>query len=336
MSLHIKPMTDQDVWDDFIIRHSPGAVFQSWLWGEVQKRMGNTVWRWGVFDDGRLEGVYQVVKAQARRGVFLHVRHGPVIASDRTHYSAVTRHLKELAIQVKAVFVRMSPRIADSPNNRRLMEHYGMRPAPIHAMDAERSWVLDLDVSEDKLLSGMRKTTRYEIRRAQKLGVTIRKSTKLQDIELFLSLYSQTSKRHGFVPHEGILEEFEVFAKQNQAILINAWYEQKLLASSVILFFGGQAIYHHGASLPTKIPASYLVQWEAIREAKKRGMQVYNFWGIAPPNTIRHPWQGITLFKKGFGGRENISLHAYDYPLSRMYWFSWMIDYWRKIQKGYS
>ena len=34
-------------------------------------------------------------------------------------------------------------------------------------------------------------------------------------------------------------------------------------------FYMGQAIYHHGASVPSKIPAASAIQWAAIREAKE-------------------------------------------------------------------
>ena len=71
--------------------------------------------------------------------------------------------------------------------------------------------------------------------------------------------------------------------------------------------------YHHGASsyAHNKIPASYLPQWTAIRDALKRGDRVYNFWGIAPGTLTeegfkisepKHPFGGVTLFKTGFGG----------------------------------
>ena len=175
-------------------------------------------------------------------------------------------------------------------------------------MDAEYCWVLDIDKSEDELLAAMRKTTRYEIRHAQKLGIgNTFNDQRISNIGEFLfALYDETSKRHGFVRHQGIEEEFEVFAAEKKSSIVFRSMITKTIAGAIILFYGNQAIYHHGASLTGKIPASYLIQWEAIREAKKRGFKLYNFWGIAPDDNPNHPWRGITLFKKGFGGRESI------------------------------
>lgn len=314
MALGQKEITSQITWDSFIHEHSPMALFQSWAWGEVEKKLGNTVWRWGWFDGKRLTGVAQIEKISARRGTFLHVRHGPI-------GSINFNDIVQLARSEKAWFVRISPQVQKVP-------YSGLVPAPIHAMDAELCWVLDLDKSEEELLAGMRKTTRYEIRRAQKLGVTV--DTGLKD---FFALYTQTSQRHDFVPHGGIHEEVEVFGKD--AVVLNAKFEGKTLASAIILFWGDQAIYHHGASVYSKIPASYLLQWEAIREAKIRGKKLYNFWGIAPEDKPNHPWRGITLFKTGFGGRQMEFMHAQDYLVSPFAVIPRTVESLRKRLKGY-
>lgn len=319
MALVKREITSQKTWDDFVLRHAPYALFQSWNWGEVEKRLGFTVWRWGWFSKNTLVGVAQIIKVPARRGTFLHIRHGPIGNVD-------FQDLKSLAKEEGAWFVRVSPQIEKDTVYKKL----GFLPAPIHAMDAELCWVLDLDKSEEDLLAAMRKTTRYEIRRGQKLGVVVKKVDDLKD---FLVLYDETSARHGFVEHKGIKEEIEVFGKS--ALILNAQFEGKTLASAVILFWGDEAIYHHGASVPSKIPASYLVQWEAIREAKRREKKLYNFWGIAPDESPNHPWRGITVFKRGFGGRQVSYIHAQDYPISPLYAIPRAIEYMRKKIKGY-
>jgi len=307
---------EQKVWDAFVLRYAPQALFQSWKWGEVEKKLGHKIWRLKWDNDA----VAQVVKVSARRGTFLHVRHGPVVR-DKRFFKKILSDLKELAKHETAWFVRISPQVQTLPE-------LGLVPAPIHAMDAETCWVLDIEKREDELLAGMRKTTRYEIRRAQKMGMTVH--TGLKD---FLDLYRETSKRHGFVPHTGIREEVEEFEKD--AIVLNAAFEGRTIASAIILFWGEEAIYHHGASIPSKIPASYLLQWEAICEAKKRGKKLYNFWGIAPEDKPNHPWRGITVFKTGFGGREVRFLHAQDLPVSPWYIIPKTIEEIRKRYKGY-
>ena len=297
---------DKNTWDAFVLKTAPMALFQSWDWGEVEKKLGHKIWRltWPG-------GIAQVVKVPARRGTFLHIRHGPVgtIQLD---------DVIELAKKERAWFIRISPQVQK-------IDYPGFVPAPIHAMDAEVCWVLDLDKREDELLLGMRKSTRYEIKHA---SATVKKS---RDIEKFIRLYDATAKRHNFVEHKGIREEFDSL----DCDLFLASHGGHLAAAAIIVYSGDQAIYHHGASVPNKFGASYLVQWEAIREAKRRGMKVYNFWGIAPDNAPNHPWQGLTAFKTGFGGREVRFIHAMDLPVSPWYVIPKTIEGIRKKIKGY-
>jgi lipid II:glycine glycyltransferase (peptidoglycan interpeptide bridge formation enzyme) len=42
-----------------------------------------------------------------------------------------------------------------------------------------------------------------------------------------------------------------------------------------------------------------------MRLARSRGVTHHDLWGVAPPDAgSEHPWHGVGLFKKGFGGRE--------------------------------
>ncbi len=297
---------DKNTWDAFVMKTAPMALFQSWDWGEVEKKLGHTVWRltWP-------RGIAQVVKVPARRGTFLHIRHGPI---GEINIADVIK----LAKKEHAWFIRISPQVQK-------IDYPGFVPAPIHAMDAEVCWVLDLDKREDELLLGMRKSTRYEIKHA---SATVKKS---RDIEKFIRLYNTTAKRHNFVEHKGIREEFDSL----DCDLFLASHGRHLAAAAIIVYWGDQAIYHHGASVPNKFGASYLVQWEAIREAKRRGMKIYNFWGIAPDSAPNHPWQGLTAFKTGFGGRQVNFIHAQDLPVSPWYIIPKTIEGIRKKIKGY-
>ncbi len=336
MAMHLEPIESKDTWEEFLLTHSPQALFQSWLWGEVQEKAGLTVFRFGLYDSEALVGIAQMFLVKAKRGSFLHVRHGPVFVEQRLSYwQAFIELVRQFSVRQGALFFRVNPLIESSDAHEKLLRSQGFVPAAIHAMDAELCWVLDLDPSEDVLLAQMRKTTRYEVRRAQKLEVRISTGSSAEELKEFFSLYEATSKRHHFVPHTGIQEEFDVFTREDKALLFLAKHENQTIAGALVLFYGNQGIYHHGASIESRVPGSYLIQWEAIREAKKRGMKVYNFWGIAPEGNTNHPWRGITLFKKGFGGRQVEYIHAHDYPVSRLYVVPKAVESVRRILKGY-
>lgn len=333
--LQIDAIDDRHEWERFWESHAPSALFQSWLWGEVILRQSLPLFRFGLYDGSRLAGIFQVVVVRAKRGTYLHVRHGPILSPSMKQWRFVTNFLKDLAKREGASFIRVSPPMDDSVGHRTLLQSLGLLRAATHEVDAERCWVLDIIPSEEALLSGMRKTTRYEIRHAQHLGVRVVSTTTLTDLDKFFSLYRQTARRQHFVEHRGIREEFDVFVKEKKAVLLLGYYQQDLLSAAIILFLGDQAIYHHSASIHTKYSVGYAVQWEAIRQAKRHGMKTYNFWGIAPPDRPNHPWRGITLFKTGFGGREIRTIHAYDFTRSPRYWMIRGIELWERLRRGY-
>lgn len=334
--MRIDTISNRGEWDRFWESHAPHALFQTWAWGEVVKRQSIPLIRFGLYDGSRLIGIFQIVIVRARRGTYVHVRHGPVIiGTDPEVWECIITFLQNFAKGQRASFIRMSPPFEDTQPYRKLLSSFRMMPAAVHEVDAERCWVLDITPSEDSLLSGMRKTTRYEIRRSEKVGIRVVSSTDPTDLDKFFGLYQETSKRQHFVAHIGIRDEFEVFAGEGNAVLLLGYHEHTLLSAAIILCSGRQAIYHHGASSPTKLPVNYAVQWEAIRMAKKRSLKRYNFWGIAAPVAKNHPWQGLTLFKTGFGGQEVRSIHAYDLPLSPRYWVTRSIEWWEMRKRGY-
>ncbi len=336
MSLRIAIIDSKSTWEWFVLQYSPQALFQSWTWGEVQKKSGIPVMRYGLYEGETLKGVAQAVLVKARRGSFLHVRHGPIIdGTNKRLWTHLVDSLKTEAKKHGCLFLRISPLIPDDADSVALFKTLHTVPAAIHRMDGEYCWVLDLTASSEELLSGMRKTIRYEIKHGQKDGVEVFSTENPKNLSAFFDLYKQTSTRQGFVPHSGIREEFELFSKAKQAMLYLGKYEGNTSAAAIILYYGNQAIYHHGASAHSKAPVSSVVQWEAILDAKKRGMKVYNFWGIAPESSLKHPWRGITLFKKGFGGHELRYSHAQDIPISPLYIIPRIIETVRRLMRGY-
>lgn len=334
--LQIKVISEAKTWEDFWNTQAPRALFQSWLWGEVVRRQSIPIIRFGLYENSRLVGIFQVVTVRARRGTYLHIRHGPIFITQKIQYwRSMLKSLQSLTREERAWFCRISPQIDDSPDHKKLFASLGFIRSVVHEVDAERCLLLSLGQSEEELLAGMRKSTRYEIRRAEKLGVHVVSSTDPADLDIFFDLYQETSKRQHFTAHKGIREEFKEYTKEGKAVLLLGYHENMLLSTAIILFSGNQAIYHHGASIPTKFPVNYAVQWEAIRMAKKRGLAWYNFWGIAPEGNQVHPWYGHSLFKRGFGGSEMVVIHAHDFSTSGFYPITRAIEWWEERRRGY-
>lgn len=333
----IRLIDEKGAWEMFVLTYGPHALFQSWSWYETLLFRKENVKPYGVYLVNELVAVFLSHIVSARRGSFVHIRHGPILSprAPLSVWQEIAEFTKEAARKNNCWFVRMSPQLPIGNRSDTIRKSLHGRNASIHRMDGEYVWVLDLNFSEEELLSNMRKATRYEIRRAQKEGVEVVASRDIKYLNEFDALYKETADRHGFVPHEGIREEFTAFSKRNQAMLYMGKYKGKTYASAIVLYYGTQAIYHHGASVNAPVPISAFVQWRALCDAKKRGMTVYNFWGIASENNPRHPWRGITVFKKGFGGQSVEYMHAFDIPVSPLYFFTRVVDLYRKYTRGY-
>lgn len=336
--IHVTEVTNKNEWEHFLLSQRYQPFFQSWYWGELNKKLENKIVRLGIFDGKRLVGICLAIDIKARRGHFLHLRHGPVLSPFQAKYfDPFLSQVQSIGKEVGADFLRVSPVVEETGRMREFFKQRGFHESPLHRMDAEDCWVLDLDISEEELLMNMRKTARYLVRKGEKEGIIVVRAEDVADVKKFSDLYQKTARKHGFLPHRGIVEEFELFKKDNLIELFLAQYKKKTVAGALVIFYGDQAVYHHGASDPKydRLSPSYLLQWEAIKEAKRRRKKLYNFWGVAPADKPNHPWAGLTLFKKGFGGRAESSLHSQDFPLTGRYWLTWGLETLRRLTKGY-
>lgn len=337
--LKAKTISNQKIWDKFVSKVPTHTFFQSFEWADFNQNIGDKPMQFGFYENNRLVGVALIIKVFAKRGTFLFCPHGPLFIADKPHYwRFFLKFFKTNGRKEQVDFVRTSPAVLNNPKIQALFHQAGLINAPIH-MSAETSWILKLEnKSEEQLLSEMRKTTRYEIRQAEKRGYHVVKSVALKDLNIFLDLYHQTVNRTNFVPFSDkyLTQEFLTFAKNNKVMLFLEKHGSRFVAALMVIFHGKGAFYHQGATQPLgKEAVSYLAQWEAIKEARRRGCTFYNFWGIAPRDDPKHPWYGLSLFKKGFGGERVNFIHAQDYPLKPWRYLPvYILEKIRKIKRG--
>ncbi len=340
--IRVEPIQFPEVWEQFLLHQSDTLFVQSKNYADFYRAMGEKAWIFGVYNEGQLIGGTLAVSTHAKRGNFLYIPYGPVL--DPTNHEAYTVLLETIRVfarEQKYDFVRVSPFLLDTPEHRVLFTKIGFRLAPIHVL-AETTWILPLaQRGEEELLAVMNKNHRNLIRRCLSEGVRVTFSTDPNDLADFNTLHNQTAKRnqfHRFSP-EYISKEFIAFAKENQAVLIRGYLPNgQLDSAAIVMYYGRMAAYRHGASLgiDKRLPTSYLVQWAAIQEARRRGIEEYNFWGIAPDGASRqHPFAGITHFKKGFGGYAKQLMPCLDLPLTSKYIVTWIIESIRRIRRGF-
>jgi len=344
--MELKEITNINEWEEFLLQCGQKTFLQSWNWGEFNLAMGNKIWRFGVYNNTRLISVILVLKVSAKRGTFLFIPHGPVVIEGLAEkdkkeiLELLLLRLGDSAKAEKASFIRMSPLFEKSEQNKNILADLGFINAPMHASAYEATWKLDIYPPEEELLKNMRKTTRYLIKKASENNdISIEKNTSQADVKIYQKLNKEVSKRQKFVPFspESIKNEFEIFNKNNQVVFIFGKYKGEIAAGAIIIFWSGIAFYHQAASLGkyAKLSIPYLLQWEAIKEAKNRGCFTYDFWGFTDPEKFpRHPWAGPTLFKMGFGGNKKEYIETQDFVISKRYWINYIIEKLRKKRRG--
>lgn len=340
MSIVIKEVESKDEWEAFLHSVEFAAYTQNWNYGQMVKVLGDNALYLGIYDGDDLVGVCLAVDQNSKRGRFLFVPYGPVFKSPKqkaAYFNVTIDFLRQYGKKHSCSHVKISPFWDSTHAHDALFKDVGFVRSPLHVL-AETTWLLDVSSSEDELMAGMRKNTRNLVRRAIKDGVEIRKTTDEEGIKRFLELHKLTVKIHNFIPYTNAFFEQHLysFEKDDQVEIFEAWHEGELLASAVVMYYGFMGSYRHGASKHSKVPAAYLLQWEAIKEAKRRGCKYYNFWGIYDGDDKKHPFYGISFFKKGFGGGIKQLLHCRDLPLSWRYWvFFYVVGHIRRIKRGF-
>ena len=327
-------ITDQQ-WNDFLATRPEANFLQSIEWANANKAVGHEIVRGGLEREGRLVAGWQGIIKNARRGRYLEVPGGPLLDWTNGDVAAdVTRQLKETAKQHKCVFVRIRPQVIDSEEVRTTLRTLKLHTAPFH-LHAEHTNILDLTRSEDELLTGMRRQTRYEVRQADKKGVTVSWRSDEAAIDEFFAAQADTAKRQGFIPPSRDFLAAQVAAFGENARIYRAEKDGVLLNLALVLFSGEEADYFEAASTPEsrQYPGAYAVQWQAIRDAKAMGKTRYNFWGIAYSDDPNHRFAGVTTFKRGFGGQDVTYVPAHDIVLRHTYLKTWLIETIRKKRR---
>ncbi len=327
MAIQVKDIVDKDEWEQYILSRSEANFLQSWNWGQFHQAISHKVVRRGYYDDTKMVGAMLFIVENARRGRHGIVPAGPIIDWDNKQLvNVVFKDMQEIARENKCVFVRVRPQLLDSDKSRNLFKTNNFRPAPIH-LHAELTWQTDLTSSEEEILMNTRKKTRYEIRQADKLGIVVKTTQDPAAIDRFYDIQLETAKRHNFVPFSKkfLKEQFSIFAGNDQATLYEAYHDNTLLAQAFIIFYGYEAVYHYGTGTEAgrDLPGAYAIQWQALKDAKKRGMHRYNFWGVTKPEQTKHRFYGVSIFKRGFYGEEVAYLHAQDLVVN---WPRYLID----------
>jgi peptidoglycan pentaglycine glycine transferase (the first glycine) len=303
-------------WNHFLESHPEAHLLQMGEWGELKKDFG-----WKPVRIVQNQVGAQILFRRLPLGLTIAYMPKPVFSNQWSVISEqFWKEVDSICKQNHAIFLKIEP---DAWNEEFVL--HNSREAFIlssHNIQPPRTIVISIDDSEETILSRMKPKCRYNIRLAEKKGVTVR---TWDDISAFHEMMTVTGGRDNFGVHskEYYQRAYELFHPKRTRELLVAEYEDKPLASLMVFANGKRAWYVYGASNDherNRMP-TYLLQWEAIRWAKARSCEEYDLWGV-PDETeetleanfeTRHDglW-GVYRFKRGFGGQLKRAAQALD------------------------
>lgn len=292
---------------------------QSREWGEFRKRTGVVVVR---------EGGIQITIHKIPYTKW-NVGYAPKITRlDKD----VVATLAKIAKEYSCIFIKIEPKIEAGEMNVAKLGLVAGRP-----LFTKYNFVLDVNKTEEELLSQMKQKTRYNIRIAIKKGVTVEIDNSPAAFAKYLELTKETTTRQGFFAHSPSYHKKMWETLNNSPIsphpnvmrvqanspilklsahLLVAKLKKEIITAWVLFKFKDTLYYPYGASTREhrEVMANNLVMWEAIRQAKKWKCKYLDMWGaLGPEPDPNDPWYGFHNFKAGYGARAVEYIGTWDY-----------------------
>jgi lipid II:glycine glycyltransferase (peptidoglycan interpeptide bridge formation enzyme) len=305
------PEVSASDWDAFVAGQSGVHLLQTSGWGAFKQAFG---WQAVRLISG--EAGAQILFRKLPLGFSLaYIPKGPVGQTQKAFWDEA----EDFSRRQRAVFLRVEPDAWQPEGELARPENF---LAGAHAVQPQRTIVISLEGNEDTLQARMKQKTRYNIRLAERRGVQVRSSDR---VDLFYEMMTITGSRDNFGVHSQPYYQaaYDIFHPAGACELLMAEYEGETLAGLMVFQHQGRAWYFYGASTEAhrNLMPTYLLQWEAMRWARAQGCRIYDLWGVPDEDervledefTSRSDglW-GVYRFKRGFGGDVRRSAGPWD------------------------
>lgn len=331
----VERIDDAVRWREVLAQTPAPHVLQSWEWGEVKAQTG---WRAERLALPTAEGVaaFQFLTRQPIAALPVRIGYVPKgPALDWLKLELVDATLAAIEMHARrtgCVFVKLDADVRTDTTTGRLALHALQRRGwrfSTEQIQFKNTATTNLTGDEDALLAAMKSKWRYNIRLAEKRGISVQPGQE-QDLLAFYQLYAETSARDGFLirPPDYYLATWRTFLRaQGQVdnpaggalLLASHPDDPQPVAGLFLMRYGATTWYFYGASSERhrRDMPNHLLQWEALRWARAQGCATYDWWGA--PTTLDDPddrLQGVWQFKQGFGAEFQPHIGAWDFAVS--------------------
>ena len=334
-------------WDGWL-ESSPagGHILQSYEWGEFKRELNWEPVRLVLEREGQVVGLGQflIYDTPLVPGTLMYCTKGPWLPwEDKEAVRAFFGGVLKVAEHHGVHTLKIEPEVREQQTQvKALLWEIGFRRFRWD-LNFKTTMIIDLRPSEEELLANMRGKTRYNVRLAARKGVRIVEDDSPDAREHFWRMFEQTAERNDFVirrPRDYQLAVLQAMHDVGRAHLFFATHERDCLAAMLIYTFGKKCWYMLGASTNEKrnLMPNYMLQWEVMRWAKRRGIAYYDMVGVPAPDHLdeSNSLYGVYRFKVGFGGEIADFIGCLDLPVKRSHARLWNMTepvYYRLHQK---
>lgn len=333
--------TDLEIekWDELVVANPDGGnTLQCRAFAAVKQAAGWTP-RYVIheLDGGDVAALY-LSKKVFSLGELWYAPKGPGVFT-ATQLQQVTKDLKDNA---KGAFaIKVEPDIISGSIRKEDLESFGLTKV----RNIQYNWatvLVDLVPSEEEIINSFRQKTRYNIRLAERKGVTVEAvEASDKNLKIMYGLMEVTAKRAGVFlrDHKYFYDFWSGHAKAGCGQLFLAQYEGSVVAGAFITHLGHKALYKDGGSgrEHANVQAPYALQWGIMQWLKAHGITEYDLHGTPPADKIddeTHPLHGLARFKTGFNDQITEYIGTYDLPLTNKYQ-AWT-KYGERLAAGYA
>ena len=337
-NVQIREVREEALYNPLILTHAVPFT-QAFFYGEWQERMGRRVRRFiGESASGPVI-FFQTIEYPLPLGKsYVYIPYGPITMAprDESLVKTLSEFVSEAFRDTHAIFVRFDFSPALTESEMLLAEKYfrvgGAFSYHGSSYQPRAEWAIDLTRPEEEILKKMDKKNRYGIRVAEenKVETHIIDKNLRSHFDIFYGLIQETAERDRFREHPKLYYEriFESCEKRGCGFLVESLYKGEPATSDLVVCYGKIATWVFGGSATRARDASpsYLAQWTAMQHAKKIGCASYSFGGVSEPPFVESSWEGVSRFKKRFGGRALLHSPFFDLVLKPLWYRLYMVQ----------
>ncbi len=312
-------------YEAFVKAHRAGSFMQSVRWTKVKYNWGHQI---VVSRDaaGAIRGGMLILIRKVPLGrALLYAPRGPVCdLHDREVIADLLEGAKEVAKRHKGYLFKMDPYVlTEDEGFIRMARELGFAFTPdmgdFTTFQTRNNYMLDIEnKTPEEVMAGFHSKWRYNIRLAQRKGVTCGVYDE-SHVDEFYQLMKVTGDRDGFIirPKEYFVRMLRELGPEHCRLYL-CYYEGKAISGAITTQYAGKTCYVYGASdnAMRNVMPNHLMQWTMMNWAMENGNFLYDFQGIPHYQDENHPNYGVYRFKKGFGGQVVSFAGEFDYVFS--------------------